>query len=242
MKSLDLEGAVADLQHGSINCICYNGCMLLNVGLVLDDFLISISGVLTVGQEKRNFSHVFILSNLFDDKKEDHAKKCVFFVRAEILTFHHISGGELSIDVCEESQGISFTSLTERADEMYAPANTSASGSGSTSNLTMSGSSRQANNHAGQQKYKHHRTDNYYPNHRHQRRPEGNDDDNGEKSDQDQTPKIIYEMYVVCFPPSIASFIYSIFAKNLPDGVTEDDIRNAFSVCSIDHSLQHGMI
>ena len=193
MKSLDLEGAIADLQHGSINCICFNGCMGLSILLVLVDFIISVSGVLTVGQEKRNFSHVFVLSELSDEKKESHVKKCIFFVRAEILTFHHVSDGELSIDVCEETQGISFTSLPERADETYA-SSSNGPASDSTSNATAPATSRQSNNHAGQQKYKQHRTDHYYTNRRNQRRPEGNDDENDEKSDQDQTPKIFYEM------------------------------------------------
>ena len=130
---------------------------------------------------------MFVLSELSGDMRDISSNRCVFFVRSEILTFHNISEDELPIEVCEEAQGISFTSLPERNEEV----------SISTPTPAAPTPSQQGNNHAGQQKFKQHRTDNTYTKNRYQRRNEGNDEGNEEKSDQDQTPKVVYEMYVV---------------------------------------------
>ena len=86
---MNLFGAVADLQNGSIDCV---QCGASGHGMgasFLGDYMLVVTGQFGFRNVKRPFTQSFLLSEITDTQQrvaDDGVKRAVFYVRSEVLT------------------------------------------------------------------------------------------------------------------------------------------------------------
>lgn len=207
LRSMNVRGAIANLCQGSIDCIRFSNSKNRAFPSLLANFLIAVSGALSINDVERRFHQVFVLSEL-KGKKEDNSDRTVFFVYSEILNIHSANmdgSNEGEVVICPETEGISFSSFgaipTPAAVPIVAAGeepireSTSASAAETTTAPAPSPAPTPApssNNHHGHQHPRGNRPDHSYYNRRSRRHIENeNGEDNEEK---DATPKPAYEM------------------------------------------------
>ncbi|KAK8826587.1 hypothetical protein WA538_006047 [Blastocystis sp. DL] len=81
LKEMNLFGAAADLQNGSIDCVQCGA----------SDYMLVVTGQLRFGSATRSFTQSFLLSELTDSQQgapDDGVKRAVFYVRSEVLTLN----------------------------------------------------------------------------------------------------------------------------------------------------------
>lgn len=91
---MNLFGATADLQNGSIDCVQCGASCYWSGESSLGDYMLVVTGQLRFGSMTRSFTQSFLLSELTDSQQgapDDGVKRAVFYVRSEVLT---LNGGE----------------------------------------------------------------------------------------------------------------------------------------------------
>ena len=88
---MNLFGAAADLQNGSIDCVQCGASCYCSGESSLGDYMLVVTGQLRFGSATRSFTQSFLLSELTDSQQgapDDGVKRAVFYVRSEVLTLN----------------------------------------------------------------------------------------------------------------------------------------------------------
>mgnify|MGYP004719130353 CR=1 FL=1 len=88
---MNLFGAAADLQNGSIDCVQCGASCYWSGKSSLGDYMLVVTGQLRFGSATRSFTQSFLLSELTDSQQgapDDGVKRAVFYVRSEVLTLN----------------------------------------------------------------------------------------------------------------------------------------------------------
>lgn len=88
---MNLFGAAADLQNGSIDCVQCGASCYWSGESSLGDYMLVVTGQLRFGSATRSFTQSFLLSELTDSQQgapDDGVKRAVFYVRSEVLTLN----------------------------------------------------------------------------------------------------------------------------------------------------------
>ena len=88
---MNLFGAAADLQNGSIDCVQCGASCYWSGESSLGDYMRVVTGQLRFGSATRSFTQSFLLSELTDSQQgapDDGVKRAVFYVRSEVLTLN----------------------------------------------------------------------------------------------------------------------------------------------------------
>ena len=64
MKKNKLFNAVLNLDNGTVDCLCLSESSCQKFILFVEEFLCTVSGILTIEDEGRRFCHTFVLSLL----------------------------------------------------------------------------------------------------------------------------------------------------------------------------------